>query len=162
MPDGERVGHAPFSTFLGKPVTVQAEPDEGRREAASLAPDVLTTCVDREDAAQNTGHVHARRARDGQLIGIACGQGRVAQDVRPEVEETVLVKNKYKLQQLDSSMSVCLIDGLPSVTVSMEGDSINWAQGRGLSKKSYFPDPASKPGSRHTIGCHAANFALGP
>ena len=50
---------------------------------------------------------------------------------------------------------------LPSVTVSMERDSINWAKGRGLSKKSFFPNRASKSGSQHTIGYHAANFALG-
>ena len=43
----------------------------------------------------------------------------------------------------------------------MERDSINWAKGRDLSKLSHFPDCASKPGSRHTIVCHAANFALG-
>ena len=42
---------------------------------------------------------------------------------------------------------------LPSVTVSMERDSINWTKGRGLSKKSNFPDHMSILGSRHTIGC---------
>ena len=43
----------------------------------------------------------------------------------------------------------------------MERDSINWAKGRGLSMKSYLSECASKPGSRHTIACHVANFALG-
>ena len=32
---------------------------------------------------------------------------------------------------------------------------------RGLSKKSYFPNQTSKPGSWHTIACHEAIFALG-
>ena len=36
------------------------------------------------------------------------------------------------------------------MTVSMERDIINWPKGRGLSKKSYFPDCMNKPGSRHT------------
>ena len=43
----------------------------------------------------------------------------------------------------------------------MERNSLNWAKGRGLSKKSYFPDCVSKPGFQHIIGCQAANFALG-
>ena len=34
-------------------------------------------------------------------------------------------------------------------------------QGERSSKKSYFPNRTSKPGPRHTIGCHAADFALG-
>ena len=38
-------------------------------------------------------------------------------------------------------MFVCsMFTGRPSVTVSMERDYINWAKGRGLSKKSYFPN----------------------
>ena len=47
--------------------------------------------------------------------------------------------------------------------VSFEKDSINWAKGGGLSKKSHFPNRTSKPGTRrHTFnGCHTANFALG-
>ena len=56
-------------------------------------------------------------------------------------------------------MYVCLTVAL--CDCPMERDRINWAKGRGLSKKSYFPDQANKPGSRHTIGCQAANFALG-
>ena len=43
----------------------------------------------------------------------------------------------------------------------MERDRINWAKGRGLSKKSYFPDRASKYGLWHIIDRHAAKFALG-
>ena len=43
----------------------------------------------------------------------------------------------------------------------MARDGINWAKMRGLSKKSYFPDRVSKSDTRHIIGCHAANFALG-
>ena len=47
------------------------------------------------------------------------------------------------------------VQQLPSVIVSMERDSINWAKGRGLSKKSYFPTSVSKP------ECHAASLRLG-
>ena len=54
-----------------------------------------------------------------------------------------------------------MFTGCPSVTVSMKRDSINWTKGRGLSKESYCPNGMNKPGSRHTIGCYAANFALG-
>ena len=51
-----------------------------------------------------------------------------------------------------------MFTGRPSVTVSMEMGSVDW---RGLSNESYFGNHKSKPGLRHTVGGHAANFALG-
>ena len=46
-------------------------------------------------------------------------------------------------------MYVCMFTSHPSVTMSMERDSINLAKGRSLSKEFYFPNQTSKPGSRH-------------
>ena len=37
----------------------------------------------------------------------------------------------------------------------------NWAQGRGLSNESYWPDSTRKIDFWHTVDCHAGNFALG-
>ena len=42
----------------------------------------------------------------------------------------------------------------------MERDSVNCTKGRGLWKKSYFPNSTNKPCSRRTAGCRAAIFAL--
>ena len=44
--------------------------------------------------------------------------------------------------------------------MSRERDSLNWAKGRGLSKKSYFSDRTIKLGLRHTFGCNATKLDL--
>ena len=51
---------------------------------------------------------------------------------------------------------VCMFTIGRPVTVSLEEDSINWAKGRGLSKKFYFPTARA-----NMLGCHADNFTLG-
>ena len=58
-------------------------------------------------------------------------------------------------------MFLCLTVALCDCVHGNGQHQLNWAKGRCLSKKSYLPNRTSKPGSRHTISFHVANFALG-
>ena len=54
-----------------------------------------------------------------------------------------------------------MFNGRSFVTAPMGKAYINWAKGKGLSKKFYFPSHTSKPGTRPIVVFHTANFAVG-